>query len=766
MFRSASNREPKSACPTEQELVGLLNGSGVDAQQALEAHIESCVSCQERLDLLTEPVADETLSSQQKRLWNKVFEAAGKRSGSSHAFLNSALSSRPQTAERAEDDEACVAHVPSIPGYEFRERIAVGAMGSVYRAWHPKLGRDVAIKLLRSSPDQRRFARFEQEMKAVGRLSDSHIVHAYDAGEAEGIPYIVMELVDGCDLSEYVRSSSLSHQSPGQASLSSTDAVTLEADGMRLSVEEACDCVCQAAIGLQAAHDAGVVHRDVKPSNLMKTTDGVVKILDLGLAAFQLPTEDSQRAHDEACIIGSLDYLAPEQARDAMCADARSDVYGLGCTLFTLLAGQTPFPSDEYPQASQKLLAHATEQRPEVKDRNPAVPSKLSALVARMMNIDPSLRPQTADEVEKLLRPFADKKRRWSPATRVGVAAVVTGLLIFGAVVIKAVVIDAVAKSDPSPTPNIDLSSIAASEAFPDRIRTLSGLPLPSTGFCFGPSGNDAFTLSYPGEILRWNLESGESTPILSFQSERVSKTATVTPDGSRLYFANSNGLTKFNLETRSPDWTVEGSRNLWVQLLPNSNTILHGRQRKIFVRDASDGSEVRRFPIASDQLPSITADGTRIAFRDRRKPDCVIFHPSEPWDADAATRFHVAGFEPTEVQFSPDEQHLIAIGTSETVIWNIASGEIAERYHTPNHRQQSLLIPVATTNLFLTLRGDLRNELILWDPMSNKVHRSISIPSASSLSVSRDGRRVLTSDFATNRDIYGGDIHLWKLAD
>ena len=165
-------------------------------------------------------------------------------------------------------------------------------------------------------------------MKAVGKLVHPNIVHAYDAGEEAGIHFLVMEYVDGVDVTRIQKRC-------GQ-----------------LAVADACEIVRQAAIGLQHAHENRMVHRDIKPSNLLATKDGVVKVLDLGLAL--LHEGDAAAARDltnTGQVMGTLDYMAPEQADDTHAVDIRADIYSLGCTLYSLLAGQPPFAGPQFTTA-------------------------------------------------------------------------------------------------------------------------------------------------------------------------------------------------------------------------------------------------------------------------------------------------------------------------------------------------------------------------------------------------------------------------------
>ncbi len=203
----------------------------------------------------------------------------------------------------------------------------------------------VAIKVLSAAVthEPEAIARFEREMKAVGKLNHPNIVQAYDAGEVNGTHYLAMEYIDGTDLKKLVN------------------------DRGPMSVVNACQAIRQAALALASAHEAGLVHRDIKPSNLLLTKSGQIKLLDLGLA--RLAGEAATNTSDlttEGESFGTPDYMAPEQWEDAHSADARTDLYALGCTLFFLLTGRTPFGSDAHRTAANKMKSHLLDPVPDL----------------------------------------------------------------------------------------------------------------------------------------------------------------------------------------------------------------------------------------------------------------------------------------------------------------------------------------------------------------------------------------------------------------
>lgn len=277
-------------------------------------------------------------------------------------------------------------HTPQrIREYELDSRIGQGGMGTVYLASHTMLERQVAIKFLSPAQthDPQYVSRFRREMKAVGRLTHPNIVQAFDAGEQDGTHFLVMEYVDGLDVAAV------------QNSLT------------QLSIADACEIIRQAAVGLQHAHGNGLVHRDIKPSNLLLSRDGTVKVLDLGLALFhEAEMEVADQLTHTGQIMGTLDFMAPEQADDTHTVDIRADIYSLGCTLFTLLAGQPPFSGPQFATPMKKLAAHLKNSVPPIDEHRGDVPPELAALLNRMVARDPQDRIATPGEVAEAIGAF------------------------------------------------------------------------------------------------------------------------------------------------------------------------------------------------------------------------------------------------------------------------------------------------------------------------------------------------------------------------
>jgi serine/threonine protein kinase len=271
----------------------------------------------------------------------------------------------------------------TIGGYRILERIGAGGSGTVYLAEHQVMKRRVAVKMLPPHLNDGPAAveRFRREAQAIAALDHPNIVRAHDFRQEGPIHFLVMEYINGPSLQEVV-------QRQGA-----------------LPVAVACEYIRQAAIGLEHAHKAGLVHRDVKPGNLLVDASGTVKVLDLGLARYAPEGQESvTKKFDENTVMGTADYLAPEQALSLHNVDARADIYSLGATFYTLLAGEPPFHEGS---VTQKLLWHQMRSPVPLRKRRPEVPEEVDEIISAMMAKDPNERLQTAAEVAALLEPWS-----------------------------------------------------------------------------------------------------------------------------------------------------------------------------------------------------------------------------------------------------------------------------------------------------------------------------------------------------------------------
>lgn len=274
--------------------------------------------------------------------------------------------------DRATTEASRVGVGSTLGEYELLEHIGQGAIGDVFKATHRRMRRIVAIKVVNvAASSAEALKRFQREVKLAGLLSHANIVAALDANEGLGHHYLVMEYVPGQDL-----------------------AAILKQNGP-LGVEQVLDYIVQAARGLEYAHARGVVHRNIKPGNLLVSLDGVVKILDMGLARYD-ETDGADQLTQPGQMMGTVDYMSPEQASDARRADQRSDIYSLGYTMYRLLTGQVPYTTKN---VVMKALAHAQSPIPSLRASRPEVGESLEQVYRKMVAKDPADRFQTMGEV-------------------------------------------------------------------------------------------------------------------------------------------------------------------------------------------------------------------------------------------------------------------------------------------------------------------------------------------------------------------------------
>jgi len=373
-------------CPNESLLTDYLAGRlDRPTHEALDEHLDGCAACQATADEL-ESAVDSSFPGLAPAPCTPPLDAAVLPLLDRVKALGVGFSSIQGGA------------VPG-PGmilgqYVLLEAIGAGGMGRVFKARHQVMNRLAAVKLLapeRFCSNEAR-ARFRREAEAAARLTHPHIVASYDAGQADGRDFLVMEYIEGPNLSELVKR-----------------------DGP-LPVAAAVDYVGQAARGLAYAHAAGVIHRDVKPANLLVDAAGVVKVLDMGLA--RLPSAD-ERIDDAGLtstgvVMGTAPFMAPEQAADTRRADERSDVYGLGCCLYFLLTGQAPY---EGRTPLEVVFAHREQPIPDLRKQRPDCPAAVDALFRAMVAKRPEDRPASMTAVltrlAALSHPTRPRRRRW-----------------------------------------------------------------------------------------------------------------------------------------------------------------------------------------------------------------------------------------------------------------------------------------------------------------------------------------------------------------
>jgi len=387
------------SCPSREELLALHRGAlPEDRAQPLIVHLAECAACQTTTDSFG-PVDDTVMARLRMPAPEEPFadEAPLQQAlANVRAMADAPTTGGVAVAELSADAgpatvtfEPPAIELPQLGEYELLEKLGQGGMGAVYKARHRRLDKIVAVKVLplERMADPLALARFDREMRAVGRLDHPNIVRAMDAREIGGTHFLAMEYVAGMDLGD----------------------VVLNVGATR--VADACEVVRQIAAGLQCAHENGLVHRDIKPSNAILTPGGQVKLLDLGLARLGGGDANGDAGAGEmttsGTAMGTADYMAPEQASDSHTADIRADIYSLGCTLYKLLSGKSPFSGPKYKNNMDKILGHMRDTPPPIGLLRTDVSADLAAVLDRMMAKEREARIATPQEVFDALLPFA-----------------------------------------------------------------------------------------------------------------------------------------------------------------------------------------------------------------------------------------------------------------------------------------------------------------------------------------------------------------------
>ncbi len=382
--------EPTVTHPSRTELETFFHGTLDESRrQIIEDHVARCDSCCEVLRTIPHDPLVERI----------------------HAAISSVDDGETPWTSPAQPIELNPAEAIPValldhPRYRILRRLGQGGMGVVYQAEHKLMERTVALKVISSRLVSSDLAieRFHQEVKAAAKLSHRNIVTAFDAEQAGNLHFLVMEYIDGISLSELVTRRK------------------------SLPVLHACNYVMQAAQGLQHAFQKGMVHRDIKPQNLMRTTRGTIKILDFGLARFATEADgasDDPGLTADFTALGTPDYMAPEQARDSKRADIRADLYSLGCTLYFLLAGQAPFPSGS---AFEKVLGHCERQPQPLSEFRNDIPADVLAIVNRLMAKNPDDRFQTPAELVEAVKPYGRPDSAFASAPQANAAHTVLAM--------------------------------------------------------------------------------------------------------------------------------------------------------------------------------------------------------------------------------------------------------------------------------------------------------------------------------------------------
>ncbi len=363
--------------PSREQLSDFALGRLAEHETAeVERHVAGCASC---CDVLR-AVPDDTLAERLRRPETSVDGTAPP---------------ARQPVRPTRQDPTVPQELLDHPRYRIVRALGAGGMGVVYQAEHRIMERTVAIKVINRHyvNNPQAIERFRQEVRLAARLSHPNIVAAHDADQAGDLHFLVMEFVDGVSLARRIEK-----RGP-------------------FTIQQACNFVRQAALGLQHAFERGMVHRDIKPQNLMLTRAGQIKILDFGLARIAREADPAATgmlpaAADQSIagltmagqVLGTPDYIAPEQVNDARHADIRADIYSLGCTLYYLLSGHVPFPRGS---STQKLISHTEMEPVPIGRLRDDLPAELIAIVGRMMAKKPADRFETPADLAQALTPFA-----------------------------------------------------------------------------------------------------------------------------------------------------------------------------------------------------------------------------------------------------------------------------------------------------------------------------------------------------------------------
>ncbi|MBC7821575.1 MAG: protein kinase [Planctomycetaceae bacterium] len=373
--------------PTHDQLAAFETGRlGDDDSAVVEQHLAACADCCQWLkqssgnDSYVVLLRDAASASVAK-------DAA---TNQPTVLVDNSETDAPRDASvpvLSEDAGQTIAGLPSElvnhPRYRMIRSLGCGGMGAVFEAEHRLMRRQVALKIIKpqwlANPEA--VTRFRREMQAAAKLVHPHVVTAFDAEQAGDVHFLAMEFVDGVNLAELV-----AQRGP-------------------LPVEMACECIRQAALGLQHAHENGLVHRDLKPGNLMVSREPNLscKILDFGLARFASEGVDGTDT-TAGVLLGTPDFMAPEQARNSREADVRSDLYSLGCTLYFLLTGEVPHPGAK--TALERALAHAERAPQLLATFRGDIPQTLQQVLDRLLAKRPEDRFQTPAELAVALEPF------------------------------------------------------------------------------------------------------------------------------------------------------------------------------------------------------------------------------------------------------------------------------------------------------------------------------------------------------------------------
>ncbi len=541
---------------------------------------------------------------------------------------------------------------PTVPGYEIIGELGHGGMGIVYKARDLARNRTVAVKVIRNDRliHTESVARFRREALAAARVAHPNVVRIYDADHSGETNYLVMEFVDGVTLQKL-----LDQATP-------------------LPIESACEYVRQAALGLQHIHEQGLVHRDIKPSNLMiarPTEVGIpalVKILDLGVAKLyrldESPVESLTTLTHDGAVIGTADFIAPEQLEDPRGADIRADLYSLGCTFYALLTGQVPFPGGTL---IQKLDRQRFKTPPAVDQLRPEVPPAVVGVVRRLLAKKPADRYRTPADVAAALE----------QAARGGHVAT------------------------------------TAPPAVRKEVRRLNGHREAVWAVALSPDGQLALSGGKDRTIRIWEVETGREVRTLPEQPQEVRGLA-FAPDGKHFLSASGVGLRLWSLDgTERARFSGHTDAVKSVAFAPDGSCVVSGADdRSVRVWDVQSGRELRRFARHTNGVAgvAVSPDGTQVlsAGRDQTLRLWSLRNGEE------LRQFTVPRGLVLSAAFAPDGQHAVS-GHFDTLarLWEVETGRELRRLQ--GHRQMVTAVAF-TRGGQRVLSASQDQTLRLWD--------------------------------------------------
>jgi len=681
--------------------LGKLELAEVDA---VESHLASCDTCCDALKQMQEDTFVGLVRQSKEASQASNAAAAGEVTLAAAHPSGAAQSSVSAAAANADGSQDIPAELANHTRYRIVGLLGKGGMGEVYKAEHRLMERMVALKVINPKfvGSKQAVERFRREVQAAARLDHAPIVRAHDAEQAGNLHFLVMEYIEGTDL--------------GQA---------LERGP--LPVAEACEYIRQAALGLEHAHERGMVHRDIKPQNLILTrlqdspSHATIKILDFGIASLsenaaptinvdEPSTLDSQKPGltQAGSLMGTPDYMAPEQGRDASAADNRSDIYSLGCTLYALLTGQVPFPGGT---ADEKILAHVTRPARPLKDFRGDVPAALAKVLEKMMAKDPADRYQTPAAVARALAPYC---------------------------------------------------RASCLSKFRDRLpRPRSYVPFAWAAVCAGLVALAAtvfYVVTDQGTIeIRVEDE--------KFTNDQIKIVA--SRNGKTIELRDLKTKTNWVLDTGDWTLTLQGDPTGLAAVVPETVTLKRGKNTLVTIsrkpERPRDIGEIRRFEGHGDSVRSlaVSPDGSFMLSGggENHGGDCDL----RLWDLNKGTEIrrlegHTAAVY--GLAFSPDGRRALSSGADRTVrLWDIATGKSLARFDgAPGFVFATAFSPDGRRALAGMHAVNNTGQLWLLDLETKEVIKRIDAPGQIfSVAFLPDGRRAFAGD-------YIGKLRLWDL--